>query len=138
MHKLTAKNLALALVCSCILAWIATPAMAAVVAKSLNGVKHKYNITFVSASYVPDGANVYISWKRGAMKENKGSIYSKPVKSGIVDFNETVAIICTLFKEGVGYEAKVLHSSKTIYFIRMLFSPLKKTTRLFYINHLEK
>ena len=74
--------------------------------KSRKGVKQKYKIIFVSASNVPDNATLCVAWKRGAKKENKGSTSTKPVKAGLVEWNETVAIVCTLFKEGVIYDAK--------------------------------
>ena len=91
--------------------------------KSRKGIKQKYKITFVSASNVPDGSNVCVSWKRGAKKENKGSSTSKSVKSGMVEWNETISIICTLFKDGVVFDAKVENANR---------KPLTLTERCFY------
>lgn len=73
-----------------------------------NGVKQKYKLTFVSASgltgAVNEGTLLLVDWKRGAKKENKGVTQSKPLnKNGIVDWNETVTVLCTLFKDGVLY-----------------------------------
>eukprot|EP01105_Mastigella_eilhardi_P011176 TRINITY_DN2581_c0_g1_i8.p1 TRINITY_DN2581_c0_g1~~TRINITY_DN2581_c0_g1_i8.p1 ORF type:complete len:895 (+),score=251.60 TRINITY_DN2581_c0_g1_i8:55-2685(+) len=69
-------------------------------------VKEKYNITFLKASNLPDG-QVVVCWKRGAKKGNKGQTQPRQPACGLVEWNETVTVQCTLVKEKSGsYEAK--------------------------------
>ena len=75
-----------------------------------SGIKQKYKLTFVSANgldgAVSEGSLLLIDWKRGSKKENKGVTASKPLnKSGGVEWNETITVLCTLFKDGVIYGA---------------------------------
>eukprot|EP01105_Mastigella_eilhardi_P014867 TRINITY_DN3386_c0_g1_i5.p1 TRINITY_DN3386_c0_g1~~TRINITY_DN3386_c0_g1_i5.p1 ORF type:complete len:619 (+),score=259.81 TRINITY_DN3386_c0_g1_i5:47-1903(+) len=71
------------------------------------GVKQRYHITFERANGLPDGARVVVAWKRGNKKGNKGATVAATVaKGGTCEWNETVTMSCTLFKDGSKYDNK--------------------------------
>ncbi|KAH3745530.1 DIL domain [Pelomyxa schiedti] len=74
-----------------------------------NTIKQRYHVTFVSASnVVPNSSDelFLVAWKRGAKKENKGHTAAAASKGGVVEWNETITMMCTLVKQGVMYDAK--------------------------------
>eukprot|EP01105_Mastigella_eilhardi_P014892 TRINITY_DN3390_c0_g1_i11.p1 TRINITY_DN3390_c0_g1~~TRINITY_DN3390_c0_g1_i11.p1 ORF type:complete len:956 (-),score=297.89 TRINITY_DN3390_c0_g1_i11:507-3374(-) len=72
-------------------------------------VKQRFGITFVSCDNVNPRASaaaddeaaapqVLVAWKRGTKKDNKGCTTAKQSKGGVVEWGETVTVLCTLMK----------------------------------------
>ena len=92
----------------------------------MTGVKYNYKVTFVKCTGLPEDSLINVNWKRGRKKENHGETKKKRVVGGVVEWNEAVAMVCTLFrksKKSQGFEEKeiiltleeyVIAKSKTI------------------------
>ena len=77
--------------------------------KKKRAVKHRFKITFLSASGLPEGSAVRLSWKRGAKSQNHGETALQTVENGEVSWNESVSILCTMFGTSAGaFEEKDL------------------------------
>lgn len=77
--------------------------------KKKRAVKHRFKITFLSASGLPEGSAVRLSWKRGAKSQNHGETALQTVENGQVLWNESVSILCTMFGTSSGsFEEKDL------------------------------
>lgn len=75
----------------------------------MTGVKYNYKVTFVKCTGLPPDSLINVSWKRGRKKENHGETMKKKAIGGEVEWNETIAMVCTLFrksKKSPGYEEK--------------------------------
>jgi hypothetical protein len=70
------------------------------------GTKFRYKVTFVSGSGFADGSFVSLGWKRGTKSSNQGELRQKQAVSGKIDWNETVSMMCTLFRSGAAFEEK--------------------------------
>ena len=66
--------------------------------RASSGFKYAYTITFNSCSGLSNNALVNISWKRGTKKENQGETSRKIATEGTCEWDETIALKCTLFK----------------------------------------
>lgn len=66
--------------------------------RASTGFKYAYTITFNSCSGLSNNALVNISWKRGAKKENQGETSRKIATEGTCEWDESIALKCTLFK----------------------------------------
>ena len=66
--------------------------------RASTGFKYAYTVTFNSCSGLSNNALVSISWKRGAKKENQGETSRKLATEGSCEWNETIALKCTLFR----------------------------------------
>ena len=75
--------------------------------KKKHATKFRYHIEFRGASGLPEGACVRLVWKRGAKSANHGITKGKTAVDGTVAWNESVAILCTLFSTSSGaYDQK--------------------------------
>ncbi|KAH3756951.1 hypothetical protein Pelo_11260 [Pelomyxa schiedti] len=72
-------------------------------------VKLRFKVTLVSATNLPEGTQACLSWKRGGKGENAGVTKTVPAgKNGIAEWNHSVIILSTLFKNATGYEEKYM------------------------------
>eukprot|EP00727_Mastigamoeba_balamuthi_P008001 m51a1_g3821 hypothetical protein (868) ;mRNA; r:283195-286482 len=71
------------------------------------GCKYSFKIKFGSCTGLPDNAFCCLSWKRGTKAENHGETKQKMVFGGKAEWNEEVALMCTLFPDGAhGFDDK--------------------------------
>ncbi|KAH3766501.1 hypothetical protein Pelo_1634 [Pelomyxa schiedti] len=71
-------------------------------------VKLRFKVTLVSAGNLPEGVQACVSWKRGGKGENAGVTKTVPVKNGTAEWNHSVIILGTLFRNATGYEEKYM------------------------------
>lgn len=75
----------------------------------MTGVKYNYKVTFVKCTGLPVDSLINVNWKRGRKKENHGETKKKKAVGGEVEWNETISMVCTLFrksKKSQGFEEK--------------------------------
>lgn len=83
--------------------------------RASTGFKYAYTVTFNNCSGLSSDALASIVWKRGAKKENQGETTRKLATEGSVEWDETIAIKCTLFKsKGSGNGGVIKFDEKPI------------------------